>query len=138
MWHVLSKSILAKRKDSLFSFESWGLNGLRGQKGYTLMEALIALALFLLIIVPFIGLFGNATKFNKGKEMLTASFILEQETAIIQNNPEEIYTSKTRNISGKNWTVKAATRGEGLKTIKLSAIRNGKSVDEVEFYVYAP
>lgn len=109
---------------------------LKDPNGYTLAEALMAISLFLLIIVPFIGKMNEANQFNKGREILTALFILEQEKAIIQNNPSDIYSSKKRMVDGKEWQLKTTVRGESFKTVNLSIAKNSKTFEIVEFYVY--
>ncbi len=105
-------------------------------KGYTLVEVLVAMALFLIVIVPLIGHMTVAIKINKGKNKMVAASIIEQEAAILRMFPDETFNIKRRKIGGREWVIKTSFKGGKLKTCHISAHYKGKMVDKAIFYLY--
>lgn len=104
--------------------------------GYTLLEVLIAMSLFLMVIVPMMGYMSASAKVNKGRDTMIASCILEQEAAQISLFPTEIFSTKRRTVNGREWVIQASFEGNELIKCTLSAAKHGKTVDKVIFYVY--
>lgn len=104
--------------------------------GYTVIEVLVALALFLMVIVPLMGYMSNAARVNKGREKLVAACLLEQEATRLRLYPDDIFHSKQRHIQGKRWEIRATFSGGALKRCNLAACEKGKIVDRVIFYLY--
>ena len=109
----------------------------QNNRGYSLLEAVVALALFMLLIVPLIGRFSNVSRINKGRNLLTATCLLEQEAELIRFNPYDVSPSKRRKLSDQEWIVKTSVKGQELKEFLIEARLNDKKVSELFFYVYA-
>lgn len=105
-------------------------------KGYSLLEVLVAMVLFLAVIVPLMGHMSSSARINRGKDKMVAACILEQEAAQLRLYPDEIFNTKRRNINGIEWIIKASFQGEQLKKCTLSVSKRGKSVDRVIFYLF--
>ena len=104
--------------------------------GYTLVEVLVAMGLFLVVIVPLIGHMTVAIKINKGKNKMVAASIIEQEAAVLRMFPDETFNVKHRKIDGREWVVKTSFKGEKLKICHISAHYKGKEIDKAVFYLY--
>lgn len=109
---------------------------LHTRNGYTLVEVLVSLGIFLAIIVPLMGSMSASVKVNRGKDKLIAAGILEQEAAILRMFPGEIFTEKRRKIGQKEWVIKASFGGDRLKICTLQVMVKGKLVDKAIFYVH--
>ena len=105
-------------------------------QGYTLVEMLVSLGLFLAIIVPLMGYMSVPVKINRGKDKMIAAGILEQEAAILRMFPGELFTEKRRKIGPKEWVVKASFAGDRLKTCTLQVYCKGKLVDKAILYIH--
>lgn len=105
-------------------------------KGYTLLEALISMSLFLVLVVPLILHMSNSAKTNKGKEKLTAICLLEQETTHLRLFPNDIFTSKRRTTGNCEWEIKASFEGSNLKKYHLKAFKKKRLIEQIVFYVY--
>lgn len=105
-------------------------------KGYTLLEALIALSLLLFLIVPLIGRMLDSIKINKGTNAVIASCLLEQEAAVIRSFPQEAVSTKRRQINGREWEIRAKLTGEIYTECTLEAFNGKTKIEKVIFYVY--
>lgn len=105
-------------------------------RGFTLIEVLVALALFLVVIVPLIGHMSVSVKINRGKNKMVAACIIEQEAAKMRMFPDETFNEKRRKINGKEWVIKTTFKGNKLKTCRISAHYKGKMIDKAIFYLY--
>ncbi len=105
-------------------------------RGYTVIEALIALSIFVAVVVPLMQRMYISAKINRGKDKMVASCIIEQETALLYTFPDRIFTSKSRTINRKKWTVKAYIKGDKLKKVELKVYKKKKFVEKAKFYIY--
>ena len=106
------------------------------KKGYTLVEVLVAMGLFLVVIVPLIGHMSVAIKINKGKNKMVAASIIEQESSVLRMFPDETFNVKRRKIGGREWVIKTSFKGGKLKTCRISAHYKGKEIGKAIFYLY--
>lgn len=112
--------------------------GVRGQGGYTLLEALVALALFVVVVIPVVTLFVRAGRDNRVLERIVASSILEQETVLFKASPAQWPMSKQRTVEGKQWTLKSQIRGGPLYEAQLSLWLHGHKRAEVYTRAFSP
>jgi hypothetical protein len=102
--------------------------------GYTLLEVVIGLFLFVAVVVPLMaGLFSN-TGTLRTEESLIATWLLEQEAASVRLFTDEGLTSKRRLVDGIEWTIKIKAEGSPLTKYTLSAFKHGKKREEVIVY----
>ena len=105
------------------------------QSGFTLLETVVALGIFLAVVVPLMHHMTSATRMNKGKQKMVAACILEQEAAILRMYPDEMFTSKQRHVKGVTWTVKASIQGDKLKTCHLEVFLRNKRINHLSFTI---
>jgi hypothetical protein len=111
---------------------------LKSNTGYTLIEALISITVFVGIVVPLMAHVYNSKGQARSNDLVVAESVLEQEIAkaqILSDNPSpEI----TRTIINAEWMVKFEVNGESgkLQVCKAIAFKNRKPVAEAGFYKY--
>lgn len=93
---------------------------LKTSPGVTLVEALVALAVFLVVVVPMISFAFRDNQSRVTEVMLTAACILEQEAARVRRDPAGMPPSKTRTIQGEQWTIECEKEGADLFTFKIT------------------
>jgi hypothetical protein len=95
--------------------------------GYTLIEVVISLAIFISISVPMLC----AVIKNTGA-------LRSQEAATIRFSPDESMPVKHRIIEGRDWTVRIETEGKPLVKYSLTASRKDKVRGRMVLFVYRP
>jgi type II secretory pathway pseudopilin PulG len=111
-----------------------GAPGLTTNCGYTLLEVLISLFLFIAIAVPMLTGVVTNTGALRSQEALTAAYILEQEAAFARLFPDDVPLVKHRVVDGKSWTVTIDAQGSPLRKFELVAMHNGKKCGMVVVY----
>jgi hypothetical protein len=102
--------------------------------GYTLMEVLISLSMFIAIAVPMLAAVATNTGTLRSQEALMASWILEQEAAGVRLFPEDVAPIKYRVVDGKSWTITIDAQGSPLRKFELVAVHKGKKCGKVIVY----
>lgn len=105
-------------------------------RGYTLLESMVALVLFLLVVVPLMARMSIATKMNRGVDVIIASSILEQESMHLRLFPEDFYMTRSRSVNGQEWKIKGTMTGNAFKTITLSASKNNRVIERCTLYLH--
>ncbi len=105
-------------------------------KGFTLLETVVSLSIFLAVVVPLMQHMTSAGRMNKGKQKMIAACIIEQEAATLRSYPDQMFTTKQRKVKGITWTVKASIQGDKLKKCHLEVYRRKKRIDKAIFYIY--
>ncbi|MGA2506121.1 MAG: hypothetical protein ABSF80_01415 [Chitinispirillaceae bacterium] len=106
--------------------------------GYTLIEVVISLSIFIAIAVPMLCAVISNTGALRSQEALEATWMLEQEAESIRLLPDEVMPVKHRIIEGRDWTVRIESEGKSLVKYSLTASRKDKVRGSVVFYVYRP
>jgi hypothetical protein len=106
--------------------------------GYTLIEVVISLAIFISISVPMLCAVIKNTGALRSQEALEATWTLEQEAATIRFSPDESMPVKHRIIEGRDWTVRIETEGKPLVKYSLTASRKDKVRGRMVLFVYRP
>lgn len=106
--------------------------------GYTLIEVIISLSIFIAISVPMLCAVINNTGSLRSREALEATWMLDQEAASIRFSPDEAMPVKHRIIEGREWTVRIETEGKPLVRYSLTASRKDKVRGRMVMFVYRP
>ncbi|MBD3422070.1 MAG: prepilin-type N-terminal cleavage/methylation domain-containing protein [Chitinivibrionales bacterium] len=106
----------------------------RPPRGYTLLETLIALIIFVSIVVPIISYVYQNKQLAKARHAVTAMCILEQEAERIRFDADNVFHKKSRKITTRTWEVICKTRGSWLIKCSLSARLSGEKFGELVFY----
>jgi Tfp pilus assembly protein PilV len=107
------------------------------RNGFTLLEAMIGLGLFLAVVIPLLSIIDTANRRQNSRDEFTALCLLEQECALVQNDPKGAKQTRKRVANGKEWTVSVKCRGTGLVTCSMTIATAGKNYASATFYVYA-
>ena len=102
--------------------------------GYTLIEVVIALFLFIAIAIPMMAGFFSNNGTVRSQEALTATWLLEQEAAAACLFPDDVQADKHRTINGQDWEVVIASDGSSLVKYTLTASKLGKKRGELVVY----
>lgn len=106
-------------------------------KGYTLLEVLVAMSLFLCVLVPLAQRFAVAIKTTKSMDTLTASCLIEQESAAVMQSDSYHPVTRHKTIQGHEWTIKSAISGNKLRDCSMVVYKNKKMVETVHFHFYS-
>ncbi|MGA2508556.1 MAG: hypothetical protein ABSF80_13895 [Chitinispirillaceae bacterium] len=106
--------------------------------GYTLIEVVISLSIFIAIAVPMLCAVISNTGALRSQEALEAVWMLEQEAESIRFSPDEVMPVKHQIIEGRDWTVRIESEGKPLVKYSLTALRKDKVRGSVVMYVYRP
>lgn len=101
--------------------------------GFTILEALFGLLIFVGIVVPFLVYINGSKNAGKAKDVVIAESILEQEIekAKFENqNPTEI----TRTINSVLWKVTFELSDNGAQVYKVKVFKNDKFIANAAFY----
>ena len=104
--------------------------------GYTLIEVVISLAIFISISVPMLCAVIKNTGALRSQDALEAVWMLEQEAASIRLSPDEAMPVKHRIIEGRDWTVRIESEGKPLVKYSLTASRKDKVRGKLVLFVY--
>jgi hypothetical protein len=102
--------------------------------GYTLVEVMIGLSLFLCVVVPLMAALYANTGLQRNEDALVGVWLLEQEAASVRLFGNERELSKHRIINGDEWTVEVQAEGAPLTKYTLIALKHGKKKGEVVAY----
>jgi type II secretory pathway pseudopilin PulG len=110
----------------------------REESGYTLLEALVALGIFLMVFVPLIGRFGAAGNVSLARDKVIAMCLAEQEAALVKAFPDQAEPAKRRQAGGQEWLVRTEVSPGPLRQCVVTVSRGQRKCGEVRFYVYRP
>lgn len=100
---------------------------LRDESGYTLVETLIANALFLAALIPAILIFGRVTMNNSAAEKIAAYEIAKEQIEIVNHSEQPKSEQAQIRVNNKDWLVKTqALNINGLWQITVSVYRPKK------------
>lgn len=111
-------------------------SALRNQAGYTLLEVLIALIIFMAAVVPLIGRLWTVNMSIDAQNKYTAQCLLEQEIACSQTFPADIIPLKRRMVNAKEWEITSALTGSTLQSCAIAVSVNKKTYASAVIYVY--
>ena len=104
-------------------------------KGYTLLEVVISMSLFVMIIVPLISMLGSEAGFERERQRIVALSLLEKECALILLSPHQALPEKRIDAAGRSWIVKTTRRGSPLTFFTVSIVLDKNIIAEAGFYV---
>ena len=98
--------------------------------GFTLVEALVAMVVFVALVVPLmVYIFGTRNQ-NRAQDLFTATCFLEQEAKKAQVLPDNPAPEITRTINGVEWKMKWEVSGDKIQTCVAKVYKNGKMVTD--------
>jgi Tfp pilus assembly protein PilV len=103
-------------------------------RGYSLLEAMVALTLFVAVMVPLLGKMHSVSIADRAKNRFTAVCILEREAACARVAPETIQPLKRIPVSGVEWTVRTEIQGEAPKTCRIVVYRGENKIVQTVLY----
>jgi prepilin-type N-terminal cleavage/methylation domain-containing protein len=104
--------------------------------GFTLLETLVALAVFTMVVVPLMTGVSLHNQTRATRESIVATCLLQQEEQRIRAFPQYIDPVRYRVVGSKTWVVHAETAGSRLVWCTLSVEKDGHQCGKVGFYVY--
>jgi prepilin-type N-terminal cleavage/methylation domain-containing protein len=106
----------------------------RHSTGFTLIEVMIAVVVFVGVVVPLLAhIFGGKNQ-NRAQDLITATCFLEQEAKKAQVLPDNPAPEITRTINGVEWKIKWVVTGEKIQTCVAKVFKSGKFVTDACMY----
>lgn len=106
------------------------------QDGFTILETMIALAIFLVCVVPLTTGLIRVGKVRRSMDMVTASCLLQQQYAIIQSSPRLLLPRSEKIIDENKWVIETSSEGGELKKYTVTVLRGNKEITTGRMYVY--
>ncbi|MCA9733967.1 MAG: hypothetical protein H6696_14365 [Deferribacteres bacterium] len=106
----------------------------KDEKGYTIVESIVANALFLAVLIPALMLLGKFTLYNSGEEKIVAQELAKAKVELLlQQNT--IDAAVEQRYHGKiKWLLKTeVTDRNGLQEITVSVYRTKQGKQLAEF-----
>jgi prepilin-type N-terminal cleavage/methylation domain-containing protein len=104
------------------------------QSGYTLLETLIALVIFVGVVVPLLAYISGGKSQDRARELIIATCLLDQEVKKARFNTGDVPMIVSRNINGLEWQVKFSCSGAGLQSCNAGVYKNGKYITDAAFF----
>ena len=104
--------------------------------GFTLVEALVAVVVFVAVVVPLLAYVFGGRHQNKAQDLFTATCFLEQEAKKAQVLPDNPAPEITRTINGVDWKMKWEVTGDKVQACVAKVYKNGKFITDAGFYRY--
>jgi hypothetical protein len=102
--------------------------------GYTLLEALIALSIFMVVIVPLLGRLATGAGMSRARDALAASCLIEQTAVGIELYPDEVKPVERRRVGPRVYEIRTDASGSGLQTYRIRVSCRGKRIGEAIVY----
>ncbi len=96
--------------------------------GFTLVETLMAVVVFLGVVVPLMASVFAGRNQNRAQDLFTATCILEQETKKVQVLPDNPAPEIARTINGVEWKIKWDVTGDKIQTCVARVFKAGSFV----------
>lgn len=103
-------------------------------QGYTLLEAVIGLSIFVVIVVPLLSHMFGYNRVRECESRITATCLLEQESKLALQSPDSIQIEKKRTINKEEWLITTSHEGNEFVRYDMKAVFRGKIQGEVIFY----
>ena len=106
----------------------------RGTSGYTLLETVIALALLMMIVVPFLGRLYRNFMLTGIERELTGIWLCEQEAGVITAFPDDAVPVRRRYVNGEEWVIRTEKKGGDVITYTMTAQVQNRQYAVTVFY----
>jgi type II secretory pathway pseudopilin PulG len=97
----------------------------KGNSGFTLVEALVASAVFVAVAVPLLSIVFGSRHQDRAQDLFTATCFLAQEAKKAQVLPENPPTEITKTIKGIEWKIKWEVSGDKVQTCVATVYKGG-------------
>jgi len=108
----------------------------KGNSGFTLVEALVASAVFVAVAVPLVSIVFGSRHQNRAQDLFTATCFLEQEAKKAQVLPENPPAEVTRTIKGIEWKIKWEMSGDTLQKCVARVYKSGLLITDAGLVRY--
>jgi prepilin-type N-terminal cleavage/methylation domain-containing protein len=108
----------------------------RTQRGYTLLETLVAMSILLIVLVPLMSRMVTARNMRNAADTLTATCLLKQEAERIRFAPQSYQPVIKRTIEGVTWTITTEASGAPLVCYQLRAANGSYKKGALTLYHY--
>lgn len=105
------------------------------QGGFTLLETLVALSLFVVVVVPLFSYLTANSGTVKLQNMVTAQGLLNQQVALVREYPDGQPEHKNILVGIDKWQISIIKSDTGLVLFTISASKHNKKISEVYLYV---
>ncbi|MHB1127014.1 MAG: type IV pilus modification PilV family protein [Bacillota bacterium] len=120
---------------------------MRNDRGYLLLETMIAISIFALALMPFLAALNLGVKAaHSGKQLSQVDYLLQMEAEIVKATDfDSLSTASPQptvviDYNGSGFTMERTVtdvlENNKMKKIKLELIKDGKSYDHLSFLVY--
>jgi len=104
--------------------------------GYTLIEVLVSLGIFMAIAMPLLSVFSKAAGFSRSRELFKASCLLKLETekAYYSKNVPQVDT--LYKMSDGKWEIARKSGSGPLYNVSLKVLKGDREVCSSSFLMY--
>ena len=106
------------------------------KNGFTLIEALVALVVFVGVVVPLLVHLSGGKEQARAQNLIVAESFLEQEAKKAQTLTESPAPEITRTINGVEWKITWTVSGDKIQLCKAVVYKAGTIVTDAGFYRY--
>lgn len=99
--------------------------------GYTLIEAAVAMTIFIAVALPIFSFAFKGAYAERARNLLTATFLLEQEVARLKAMPGSAMPTRLVNADNRQWRIDCRTEGSQPPAYRLTAELQDKKIGEV-------
>jgi type II secretory pathway pseudopilin PulG len=112
------------------------MHKIKNKNGYTLIETLIALIVFVGVVVPLLAVLFGARNQNRAQDMVTAACILEQEAKKAQVMPDPPPPLITRKINNIDWKIRWEVSNDPLQRCIAKLYKRDQFITDAAVYRY--
>jgi prepilin-type N-terminal cleavage/methylation domain-containing protein len=106
----------------------------KNQQGFTLVEALIALIIFVSVVVPLLVYLNGGKSSDKAADIMIAESFLELETTKVKTMSDEPPREVVRTINGREWKCVWGITGQEVQLCKATIFKQGAYIADAAFY----
>jgi len=104
------------------------------KNGYTLVEVMVSLLIFMAFALPLIHMIGSITTDFRGREYVTAASLLDRTYEKIKLCPESLRRVERFQVGGQEWRVEITTRGEEPTQFVVTVYKGEVKIETAQFY----
>lgn len=106
---------------------------MKNNRGYTLIETLVALSMLFIIATPILSVIFRNNHAIEAERVITGIGILEQEARRISADPQAMVHEKKITINGREWIITTEKTGSGIVLYHMVVSLEKKRAGEICF-----